>query len=481
MRALVVIACVILCGVCGRPAGSSPDDPSDDRPRGRIALPAGARAEDVVAFSGLKRLPIAADGTFHYTPDKWLAREIVAKVWVGERFFRASARPKAGAETVLTLVEAVPPPHVRLRIVGPDGQAVPQGAYVAHDATDSELQGTFRDGVLVLESRNVEDRWSIALNDFRDAQGVPLPYQRVRPREFASTATTVVLELGRTVEGRIHLPDGRPVVDVWVTAWEDTDQAQWSRVDAISDADGRFRLEGLASELHKIEVGELFEMFVPPEVLTLAVGATSVDVVVHPKVAPRIAVQDPDGQPLPGVCVRLDALTDDVYAGGIQHGPPDRIDRLTNPDGILPLPLLSPRMPFRLRIVPPTDAHLAQDAWAWLPADTTVRLEREFVLRGHVSVSDGRDLDACTVWLRPAPGAPGLPETWSFERIEGGYVLGALVETDGSFRFRPLPEMTLEVFAAYVDADGKELRSAAVTVRPGGGPLELEIPAPAPR
>ena len=291
---------------------------------------------------------------------------------------------------------------------------------------------------------------------------------------------TVLVALQRPrVHGVVRrVGDGAPLAGIPVLARRGADSGEPPSA-VLTDAEGRFSLSAPDLEFILAAWGrgwvprdrsEKALSYVSPDELALPTDATALRVEVIPKVAPRVTVLDADGAPLPGAVVRLDAPdTGRPFLDG-------RIIRTTSEDGVAALPLLRPDEAVILRVTSPDGRALPHSDWAWRPADVAIRLRRALSISGSVVDAEGRPVPDATIFVRPAAGAPPLPENFSYTRIDGGFALAAIAGPDGAFVIRGLPETTVDLFAALVHADGAETRSPPAASVAGATGLVLRLP-----
>lgn len=367
--------------------------------------------------------------------------------------------------------EPAPEPDRFLRVLGPDGREVLRGKWQFADGGphDYLLAGRIAYGL-----KPGRESPRIRIFDVRDARGRPLPYGPAIVGPFEPGEHTVTLAPGRVVEGRVATPGGRPVRGVSVRVFpmeEDGRAGAYIRFETRSGAEGRFRLTGI-DEYESVLDFRVPSTYVEPERVRLAADAETVDIVVTPKVAPRVTVLDPDGAPVPGARVELIAPGE---GGPFRDG---RVRRETDADGAAAFPLLPPPL-FAVLQIEAGGGFRSRTLPGWHPADATVKMERTLTLAGAVLDGAGRPVPDATVFVRAAAGAAPLPDGLSYERIEGGFVLAAITRDDGRFAIEGLPATTIELFAARVYGDAAEhaeVRTPVATAPTDGPEIELRLP-----
>jgi hypothetical protein len=399
--------------------------------------------------------------------------------WFGEVFHRAAVDLAPGVEREVEFEPADPENAWLVRVLDPEGRPLPGGRARFHGpwGRGEPLRGGVERGrVTYCSFTNGEAPEkpvrSVDLYAFRDERGRPLPYAPVRAGPFPPGISTFRLRPGRIVVAEVVSTGGRPIRGAWVMTFrvsEDSEESGRLHAEALTGIDGRCRLVGLGRGEYEVSV-QTPHAFVDPAPVRIGGGADRVTVTAVPKVVARVRVLDPTGRPVAGARVTLDAAGEwEPFEGG-------RLVRTTGQVGEAVFPLLPPDLPVALRVAPPARGLLPHADWDWTPRDTTVRLAPAQSLAGKVLDADGRTVPDATVFLRAAEGAPPLPEGFSWTRIEGGYVLGAITGTGGRFEIPGLPETRLRVFAVVVREDGTETRSPIVSTPSGASGLLLRLP-----
>jgi hypothetical protein len=134
---------------------------------------------------------------------------------------------------------------------------------------------------------------------------------RTLDKVVPGTPVNVVLEKGGSIEGTVRDGNtGQPVAGARVEAREDRPgiTLAWEpgagRLEATTDERGRFRLEGLARGLHA--VAATAHGYGRARKTPVTVGS-KVDLLLFPGTAVRGTVRGPDGRPIAGAVVRLEA------------------------------------------------------------------------------------------------------------------------------------------------------------------------------
>ncbi len=436
---------------------------------GRLLVPPGATCRDVRISCGDDPVDLADDGRFTVFTENDEA-QIVARGFIGDVFHRGRARLAPAGETEVAFEPASTERVWVVRVVAPAGRPVPAG--------ECDFRGRNR----ICEGRFWFDAESLgwtgrtitgAIWSFRDERGRPLPYAPASTGPLPPGVTTITLGPGRVVVGEIATEEGQPVPGAWISAVQVlADPKEWGRTHARAQSDlgGRFELVGLGPGAYRLYVRAPLA-YDAPAVTTLAPDVRVVKLVATEHVAARVTVLDPDGRPVRGARVTL--VVPEKEGGPLTDG---RVVETTDGAGVAAFPLLSPKLLAVLTVAPPGDGFLPYSDFGFRPADATVVLARAHALSGRVVDAAGKPVADAAVFLRAAAGAPPLPAGFSYERIEGGFVLAALTGPAGSFAVRRLPATTLEVMAVRVAADGTEARTPVATTPGGAAGLVLRLP-----
>ncbi len=382
-------------------------------------------------------------------------------------------KPAAAAQTPVSsparkAPKPAPPPVTRLDVVvtDPAGRpvegafvmAVPvQGAYrsfggLAPEKVRSTVTG--REGKARLESLP-PGPWNVTVH----ARGlVPQPTRRV-----ASGPLAVRLEKGGVITGVVREGDGnRPIAGARVAVESGLSTPEgWSaeatRNEAVTDAEGRFRLEGIGRA--PVRLSARARGFGRAERSGVRAGA-SVELFLFPGATLAGAVRDDGGRPVKGATVR--AVGDTSW-----NAPPtERTDE---------------RGEFELAVFPPGEYTVVAREGGRAPGIASVVVEPEGEATVSLTVSDGgyatgRIVDAAG---RPLAGRVrlevfddrGLPDFAS----DG---VAAEAKADGTFALGPLPLGALGIgvsaprhasrrVEAQVNARGRTVDVGDITLDPG--------------
>ena len=205
----------------------------------------------------------------------------------------------------------------------------------------------------------------------------------------------------------------------------------------VSDADGRFAVEGLGDtevDLHCLAWPE----FALPGLVRASVGDEAVRITLHRTVAVRIRALLPDGRPAVYAEVK-------VYPSG---GERTQVQFQwfwhkrrfgTDEDGEAHVKGLDPEARYTLRVAGPYQTFLADvRVEDWKPEDTEVRFHGSGRVVGHVVDGAGRELPRLRVWARDRTGE--VHEDWTDDagfhlyglpagRVELGVTFGPKPET----------------------------------------------------
>jgi protocatechuate 3,4-dioxygenase beta subunit len=446
---------------------------------GRIPLPPGASVREVRISERETFTRLRPDGSFLLFAENDPAAGIALSAWFGDAIHRGRIQSGAGGVAEVDLSPAPAERAWLIRVFGPDGRPVPAGQ------CDWPGAGTFEEGRILFDAETegwfkrgrhgVGDgkSFGVCIHSCRDERGHPLPYAPKVAGPFPAGVWSVTLEPGRVVTGEVVTGEGRPVPGAWVSAEEvcgpEVGEA-WTEVHARaqSDAAGRFALAGLGPGAYKLQVNAP-PGHVRPAPVPLGPEEGTVRIVAEEMIAARVTV-GAGGRPVPGARVVLNAPDEGApFTDG-------RIVRTTGGEGVAVFPLLPPGFPAVLVVTPPDDGLLPAEVHDFRLSDARIELARAFTLSGTVLDAAGRPVPDAAVFVRALPGAPPLPVGFSFERIEGGFVLGALTGPDGAFEIRRLVSTTLELFAARVAEDGTESRTPVTTAPAGAAGLVLRLP-----
>lgn len=265
----------------------------------------------VVSYGG-RRHPVAADGTFAFPVRVPIGSVTIDVDVVAADGWTAHAEAKAKAGAIVNLGDmALKEPNVRVfRVVAADGGAPICAATATRYRRLTEVAcGAFE--------RPVDCRsWRA---DENGRLRIPIPRDgeweiQVRADGFSGRDVLakdigdhVALNAPAAIAGRVRFGDGRPAAGVRIEVSPPWDSdAAYSDREAVTDAEGRFRIEGLAPIAHYVLVESTAEGLPIAEVRMDAVAApnAAVEIVVEAARTIEGRVVDARGRPVTGVEVR---------------------------------------------------------------------------------------------------------------------------------------------------------------------------------
>lgn len=461
---------------------------------GRVLKPDGTPAAGaqitVQAARGGNDVVSGPDGTFTL-PGLPAGRHALAAFLSGPdgAYWNAAAAAEAGATGVTLTLEAGTSGAMEaftIRVLDDAGRPVPR-ASVRLLAGGASSGTTVLDGLSTLRTdvgpngsvgrALAEGRCFVEVTDARGADDLPLAVGSARVGPLAKDQREIEVRLPPelAIEGRVLTEDGANRAGVLVSASPVAKEsrergASRERPTGRSDAQGRFRIGGLADGEYTLTVAAAPDYVATPGVKVPA-GTKDVEVKVRRGVSARIRVTDPAGRPVGNASVNLSPAkpggpaSGAGGAGGVVPLPaPPSLDgdgeawdlgpdgswrsagpggaNVTAQDGSVLLRGLDPDLTFTLLVRPPgarDDVRLSrQDAWR--PADTEVRLERGYVVSGSIRDAAGK----------PVAGARLLRKTgetsWS----------GAPTNGDGTFRVTGLEAGPVTLRASAPGAAGRQ-------------------------
>lgn len=393
----------------------------------------------------------------------------------------------ARGETPQASAEAAPRGGLRVRVLDPDGEVVPQ---VTIRAAPGGLGQQRREDGAVCFEREADPDVELDIYDARDAQGLSLGLAPVHlgPLGEVSAELVVRLERERTLAGMVLGPDGRPVAGVAVRAVpERVDDGRLEgalpieHARARSDASGRFVLRGLADEAYVLRFAPPRHLCAPRRVVA-APGRSEVEVRLRAAVEAVVRVVDDAGQVVAGAEVRVARRSGRSSGGwGEASGEDGALENVaqgrTGVDGTVALGNLDPGVSYALGVCSPGAESGVVDEedllyrfvvraggdpteWrmGWRAADVTVTVRGMQDLRGTVRDEHGEGVAGATVFLAGPDG--------SWTRTTAGF--------RGRFAFRVAPGTTVTLAAA----EGSALRpgAAARRVRAEAGAQDVVVP-----
>ena len=300
-------------------------------------------------------------------------------------------------------------------------------------ATDSPIGAQVLDG-LVLESTGTVRapvpgrwRWLLAYN-CRDAQGCPLGPALVGPVGEARESVDIVLSKG-SIEGGVLGPEGQglpgevvratPVRPLMLPCGFPDDLVAPS---AVTDARGKFRLQGIGAFLYELGLKELRGRFV--EDVTAGVGDRDIELRVRVGKQYELRLVDSEGSGRRGTRVSVYATGGSLREGTdikpVASGITDQEGRVTlcvEPDARYRL-VAEPQAAFpELREVSRAD---------WRPHAETILLPSGWFLRGKALRPDGTPFTGAILFTQDPAGVPGSELRWAEADIGGNFLLPGL-------------------------------------------------------
>lgn len=426
---------------------------------GRVLLPAGV-PDDRVRVVAEDRVgsrvhaEVGADGAFRIDAVADVSWTVYAMAdWAG-RHYRGQAATRAGAMTLtIPLEDPGPRPKFLVRVLGPDGAALTEGAI--RYAFSTGAQGwtgnvRVRNGDASIPLPPSPARGVLVV---RPETGIAAGTARVELVSPMADPTEVRLPPELRIRGRVLDPAGRPVAAVPVIAEiAGTGVASGSPGadgSAVTDRDGAFELGGLGNFVYRLHCTPGPELAQRAPVESPA-GTDGVEIQLVTGVQAVLSVEGPDGERLPG-CRVIVARERTVAAVAT-----------TSWDGIARIEGLESGFRYSLRIDPPSarDDLCPATREGWSPENATVRLAAARAIAGVVHDGFGRSLGGATV-AYALPGAPWRTTT-----------------ADAAGRFR-IPGLGTEIVRLRAVADGEHdlahraTNQGVVEATPGASELVL--------
>ena len=349
----------------------------------------------------------------------------------GERTVRAGLRGSSlysavgvgvagGAPITLVLRprdESNPEPgSLFVRVFDPDGRPVPT-ARVQVDGMPSPREA--HDGRLEVYEKRREGA-VVIVSDAAAADGTPLPLGPGLSGPISATTSEVVVRLGpeKRIEGVVLSPSGAGVrgAEVWASwaAAPNSRESLFAR--ASTGADGAFRLGRLGDVKCDLFV-EPPDDFVSPEMIHVRPGTSGLEIRLRSGVRVRISALDAEGAPVAGIGVRAvrGELVNDVRGE-------------TAADGVARIAGLDPSLACTLEVEDEAGRFRARRIEAWMPADTTVRLQRALFLRGFVRDRTGRPISGAEVMASVSLSAGGTGICYEKSASDGSFEIAGLEE-----------------------------------------------------
>ena len=340
-----------------------------------------------------------------------------------------------------------------IRVVDPDGRPVPRARILIQSANMS-MSTELTDGrfVHVRSETSGASVVHVAISGARDAEGAALPLAAAQMDVPASPSeVTIRLERSEPIRGVVRGPDGAPVAGATVqllTAAEPPSQEIVAY--AQTGDDGTFSLLGGPRVPGRVVVHAL-RGFLAPEPVDVAPGATGVDLRMRAGATAIVTVLDAGGAPVGGAKV---AAIDEEPApdSPMGRGEPTPPSVATDAEGRATLVGLDPARRYRLSVSPTSPGSRAAATPRWVPADTTVRLERALRITGVVRDREGRPVSGARV-----------------QTLVGGAIGTYDVDGAGRFVLDGLSEGTVSLRAVpYPSSDGSFVPDIPLPPAPGG-------------
>jgi hypothetical protein len=441
---------------------------------GRVLNPDGSPAAGVEVG-----LAFAGDDAPHGVTDAkgWFVLEGVAPgqhmVVAGRetapgRGLRAAA-PVSELDTGVTLHLApfgADGPSLRVRLLDQQGQPVPR-ARVALTSSGYTAWMRAEAGVAVFDfdAEDPPGAGGMVVVAWRaegaDERPLPLGVAVSEPLEEDAREVELRFPPERVLEGVVRGANGEPIAGALVRAGstaENHPPLQRALEDARTrtDALGRFALHGLPPVDLRLFVAAP-RPWTPPPPTVVRHDAGQVEIRLAEGHAVVVTVLGPDDEPIAGATVSAAPLPG-------ASGPTVGARALTDGGGLARLVGLAPGWRFRLEVDAPHEL-LAFTEPVWLPAPTTVRLSKAFVIAGRIVTRDGKPLARVFVAFE----AEGLP-SWKTSMLTG---------VDGRFRFERVPggarTLTATIDDALLTPAGAPGPVVARTLRVEAGADDLSV------
>ncbi len=409
----VVIRLVHGVTISGRVVGTDGEGVPGARVRANVDLEALLDADfDLDLVSTLVRLVNSdADGRFRFDGLPSTPMEIAVSVAIEGVMHMGTASVANGGEVEIVVEPFGPAKKAQLvvTVVDDEGRPVPL-VHILHSSGPGRFGSVgARDGGARFSPAPKDDQVHlITVSRAQTADGRALPLAGVVRQLRASDGYEIEIRLRPelAIDGRVVDTDGVGVRGVRVRAiphreivrqfkidYETNDP--WS--DVLTSGDGAFRLGGLddGEFLVKFDVPK---DYAPVEPVLHNGGAKGIEVVVSRGTRARVSVTDDAGEPVADAVVTASSALRTVHA-------------YTSADGVAVLIGLAPAATYRLNIRLQGDR--AADAFPfdddeWSPADTAVRLQRSYSVRGTIRDPRGDPVPGAAVWRREGTGARGM-------------------------------------------------------------------------
>jgi protocatechuate 3,4-dioxygenase beta subunit len=380
-----------------------------------------------------------ADGLFLFTGllEEIDELTISASLHDGARTLHAHLSPRIDdREIVLRL--AVWEPRAQslyeVEVVDTDGEPVVGGRRIRWSGTSSmpgrriDEGWLGRGGKFVLGAAAKRETVWIEIFAARSEDG-PLAPVLHGPLKERFGPVRITLPKPTSVSGKVVGPDGRPVAGAEVAAvpgWPERGIRRPPHAETTTAQDGTFELVGLADAPYELVV-KAPEPCASPAPVSVRGGATGVRIELARAADVTIRVLDADGEPAEGATVSL-------FRDGSK-----RFEGRTDQRGAIRPRDLDPQATLTLTVW--LNGHIRQTVKDWRPEDRTVRMERDFPIRGVVRDSGGKARARVKVLFRPR-GRESWRSAWSGR--DGTFVLWWVPAGAVEIRVGDLPTVTVE-------------------------------------
>ncbi|MCC7140303.1 MAG: carboxypeptidase regulatory-like domain-containing protein [Planctomycetes bacterium] len=336
----------------------------------------------------------------------------------GEPERSAEVAADAGGEATLTLARsAALADALVVHVRGPDGAPVPRARVRVREEGRVAWEGEAKDGVATVAGAPLAPRL-VDVFDPTDAAGAPLAAgpATVGPVVRGTDRVEVSLPPPRAIAGVVVGPDRAPVPGAAVFAVRPGDDPVLGldrAARAVSDADGRFRLDG-QGDVDVTLVVHPPDAFLAPTPVAARGGRTGLVLTLRASPVVVVTVLGPDDRPV------ADAVVEAASLATPDGGSPEATRRVarTGADGRASLRGVEPGRPGALVVTPPPEPpRFAAEVRPWTPRDTRVRLVAARRAVGVVRDPSGVPLQA-SVAFRARDGRSGGAVTGADGRFE---------------------------------------------------------------
>lgn len=419
------------------------------------------------------RPTVAADGSFRVDtlPDDGIYR-VEARAYWDEVNYRGEIVVEAGDEEVLVELtkaqKSAAGRTLKVRIVDHEGKSASSGriqlSTYQGDHNTSSHQQRFSGGETVFNQIQ-EDReiwievWQVTGAERGATIHGPLP--------AGTEEVEVRLPRALAIEGTVVGPDGQGVrgIRVKAQALHPSEHESFGEDHgmAITDAKGRFRVQGLGELEYQLEF-RVPSDYTPVRDVNVRAGTTGVQVALKRGVQAAVTVLDYTGKPVPGAKVEVATVHDHVGSRPRPISLPHRsLDQMTDAQGIARFKGLAPEGPYKLEVKPPDGRSDLKpyEHEGWTPQDETLTLERALTISGVVKDQHGKPVSDCWVSHRPVG-----QEHWTQMERAGD---------QGHFTIKGLAPGRYELGAWIPGAMGRRHQEALATVTSGTSGVVLTV------